>query len=132
MAFFLALFFSSSLKAQFLPAISREDLAKEPPITEMDVLFTIQYFQQVKRFNEDQDEGAVDRIFEFLENSGFTIQRQSYAYQKTTAVLSVLNGELTMEELDEPYLKFNDDERRVVAENLSLLNDSIRAAYPPK
>jgi hypothetical protein len=130
LSFFCVFFFSSQLKAQFIPSIGPEDLIKEPPLTQADIDFTIKYYQLLKLFHVDEEEDAPDKILDFLDNSGFTVERQAYASRKTTIVAAVLDGEITMDEIEGPYFLFNADEEELVKKNLPALNKAIDEAFP--
>jgi hypothetical protein len=131
-SFLFALFISLPLSAQFLPAVDPADLVKEAPITQKDVDFAIKYCQLLKLFNVDKIEGAADQILDFLDNSGFTIERQVYAVRKVTITALLVSGGITVDEIKEDYLKPNALEKSVVERNLDALVKAINEAYPPE
>jgi hypothetical protein len=130
LSFFCVFFFSSQLKAQFLPAISPEDLMKEPPLTQADIDFAVKYYQLLKLYNVDHEEDAPDKILAFLDNSGFSIERQAYAALKTMIVAGVVRGEIKKDELEGSYHMFNSEEEELVKKNLPALKKAVDEAYP--
>jgi hypothetical protein len=130
LSFFCVFFFSSQLKAQFIGAVDPNDLLKEPPLTQADIDFTIKYYQLVKLENVDQEEDAIDKIMDFLDNSGFTLERRRYAVNKIGVIMDVLSGEMKEDEIKESYFKSNDKEKELVKKNLPALTKALNEAYP--
>jgi hypothetical protein len=121
------------LSAQFFEDLSPQALSNEPPLTQKDIDFAIQYFYLIGEYNTSKNEAEKNEVFgsisNFLTDSGYSQERINIAIFKTIKIISFIYDNISLEKANE-YSKITLEEIELVDRNLSELQKAINFAFP--